>query len=101
MILRQLHGNGELVMRYGGDEFVVMSKNYTDEKAAGYIRRIERSIDEYNMTSGKEYKLGASMGYSLVEPEEDMKLEDLIEVADQEMYKVKKAKKERLKNQQP
>lgn len=21
-------------MRYGGDEFVVMSKNYTDEKAA-------------------------------------------------------------------
>ena len=32
---------------------------------------------------------------------EDMKLEDLIEVADQEMYKVKKAKKERLKNQQP
>ena len=101
MILRQLHGNGELVMRYGGDEFVVMSKNYTDEKAAGYIRRVERSIDEYNMTSGKEYKLGASMGYSLVEPEEDMKLEDLIEVADQEMYKVKKAKKERLKNQQP
>ena len=31
-ILRQLHGNGELVMRYGGDEFVVMSRNYTDER---------------------------------------------------------------------
>lgn len=92
-ILCQLHGKGELVMRYGGDEFVVMSRNYTDEKAVEYIRRIQRSIDEYNTTSGKEYKLGDGMGYSLVVPEEDMKLEDLIEEADQEMYKVKKPRR--------
>lgn len=92
-VLRKVHGNGELLMRYGGDEFVVLSSDYTDEEAKAYIKRIQQEIDAYNVSVDKPYELSASMGYSLIKPEEGMNLEDLIEIADQEMYKVKKAKK--------
>lgn len=40
-----------------------------------------------------EYTLEASMGYTIVEPAPDLDIEEIIETADQEMYKMKKAKK--------
>ena len=33
------------------------------------------------------------MGYTIVEPAPDLDIEEIIETADQEMYKMKKAKK--------
>ena len=82
-------------MRYGGDEFVMMAQDFTKEGADHYIERIQKGIDEYNADSGKPYLLAASIGYSIVEPYENMDIEDLIESADREMYKVKNEKKRR------
>lgn len=92
-ILSNVRGHGELLMRYGGDEFVMMAQDFTREKADAYIGRIDQGINEYNAGSGKPYLLAASMGYSIVEPYENMNIEDLIESADREMYKVKNEKK--------
>ncbi|MBO5486452.1 MAG: GGDEF domain-containing protein, partial [Eubacterium sp.] len=92
-VLSQVRGHGELLMRYGGDEFVVMAQGYTDEDAGKYIERIQDGIDKYNASSNKPYKLEASMGYNIVGPDEIHNLEELIESADKEMYKVKKQKK--------
>lgn len=94
-VLTQVHRHGELLMRYGGDEFVVLSQNYTEEDARNYIARVRAGIDDYNASSDKPYLLDASMGYSIVDPEENMNLEDLIESADKEMYRVKNEKKKR------
>ncbi len=82
-------------MRYGGDEFVVLTQNYTREDAEKYIARVQVGINNYNASSGKPYLLDASMGYSIVDPEENMNLEELIESADKEMYKVKNEKKKK------
>lgn len=92
-VLSQVRGHGELLMRYGGDEFVIMAQGYTGEDAEKYIERIQDGIDKYNESSGKPYKLEASIGYHLVKPAEIHNLEELIESADKEMYKVKKKKK--------
>ncbi|MGN1180367.1 MAG: diguanylate cyclase domain-containing protein [Suilimivivens sp.] len=94
-ILSQVHGHGELLMRYGGDEFVVLAQNFTEADAENYISRIQVGIENYNAISGKPYRLDASIGYSIVEPCENMDLEDLVESADREMYKVKNEKKRR------
>ncbi len=94
-ILSKVHGHGELLMRYGGDEFVVLTQNYTREDAEKYIARVQVGINNYNASSGKPYLLDASMGYSIVDPEENMNLEELIESADKEMYKVKNEKKKK------
>lgn len=92
-VLSQVRHHGEILMRYGGDEFVILSHGFTDEMAAEYISRIEAGIDEYNAASDHPYLLDASIGYSIMEPSEDMDIEAFIEKADQEMYKVKKEKK--------
>ena len=94
-VLSKVRGHGELLMRYGGDEFVMMAQDFTKEDADHYIERIQKGIDEYNADSGKPYLLAASIGYSIVEPYENMDVEDLIESADREMYKVKNEKKRR------
>ena len=92
-ILSKMHGHGELLMRYGGDEFVVLAQDFSREHAEDYVARIQNGITEYNASSGKPYILDASIGYSIVEPYENMNIEDLIESADREMYKVKNEKK--------
>ena len=79
--------------RYGGDEFVILSKGYTDADAKNYISQIQTGIENYNANSNHEYTLEASMGYTIVEPAPDLDIEEIIEAADQEMYKMKKAKK--------
>lgn len=92
-VLNQVRKHGELLMRYGGDEFVILSKGYTEEDAKAYIARIQTGIENYNACSTHEYTLEASMGYTIVKPEEDLDIEAIIEQADQEMYKMKNAKK--------
>ena len=92
-VLNQVRKHGELLMRYGGDEFVVLSKGYTDTDAKNYISQIQAGIENYNATSNHEYTLEASMGYTIVEPTPDLNIEEIIEAADQEMYKMKNAKK--------
>lgn len=92
-VLSQVHRHGELLMRYGGDEFVVLSQGYSHEDAANYIEQVEKGINEYNQVSDHPYTLEASMGYSIMAPVENLDLEAFIETADQEMYKVKNEKK--------
>ena len=58
-----------------------------------YISQIQTGIENYNANSNHEYTLEASMGYTIVEPAPDLDIEEIIETADQEMYKMKKAKK--------
>ena len=94
-VLTQVHRHGELLMRYGGDEFVVMAQGYSHEDARKYIRQVQTGIENYNSVSDHPYVLDASMGYAIVPSSEKMDLDELIEKADQEMYKVKKEKKNR------
>lgn len=94
-ILSQIHNNGELLMRYGGDEFVVLGQNFSQEDADEYVAKVRAGIDNYNVVSSKPYRLDASMGYTLMDPTEEFDLEELIETADHEMYKDKNAKKRR------
>lgn len=94
-ILTQIHNNGELLMRYGGDEFVVLGQNFSKKDAEEYLTKVRAGIDNYNATSSKPYRLDASMGYTLMNPAEEFDLEELIETADREMYKEKNAKKRR------
>lgn len=92
-VLSQVHRHGELLMRYGGDEFVVLSQGYSREDAENYIKKVQKGIAEYNQISEHPYTLEASMGYSIMAPVENLDLEAFIETADQEMYKDKNEKK--------
>ncbi len=91
-VLRKTRDKEELLMRYGGDEFVVFGKGLSVDEVEEYVRRIRRAMQEINEIGDKDYYLDASIGYHMVPYDNDKPLSMLIELADQDMYKEKRAK---------
>ncbi len=96
-VLRKVRNKEELLMRYGGDEFVVFGKGLSKKEVAEGVERIRRAMREINMNKDEErqYTLDASIGYHMVPYDNQKPLSALIELADQEMYKEKRAKHKR------
>lgn len=92
-LLEQNSEEGALVTRYGGDEFVILLSGYEEEEIREYIHRIDAEIRSANQHSDKAYQMDASIGYYVETNAAEMNLEKIIEMADQNMYAVKKAKK--------
>ncbi len=91
--------NDEVCLRTGGDEFVVIAGDYTEEKAVQYIERLRGYITKRIKRDKKTYNLNVSVGVCIREPvlEEGMTIlelsENYMKQADFEMYKEKKAHK--------
>lgn len=81
------------VVRYGGDEFVVMGTAFSEQEAESYWNRVQRTIDEYNEAYEGKAILSVSFGYDLVRLDPYSGLEECIGAADKKMYKEKKKKK--------
>ncbi len=92
-ILTSCKHHGEAIMRYGGDEFVVLASDVTMEDAQKYKQRIQTEMDRYNETYKLPYQISASIGVIVINPEDNSKLDEAIEEADRRMYEVKKEKK--------
>ncbi len=95
-ILIGVKRHGEAIMRYGGDEFVIISPYATESEAEGYVKNIERAMREFNEQHDLRYQLDASIGYHILYPENGVDIETAIEIADRQMYENKKLKKQRM-----
>lgn len=92
-ILKDSKRHGEIIMRYGGDEFVLLAAGYTDADAEACVSKLEASMNAYNEASGKGYAVEASIGYCITTLKSPDELNNLIEDADHAMYKKKYVKK--------
>lgn len=93
-ILKESHRHGELLMRYGGDEFVILGSGYTKETADEYLAEIHAAIDAYNQENDNRFgALSASIGYELEMDASRVQLDRMISEADQKMYEAKKEKR--------
>lgn len=92
-VLKETKRHGEIIMRYGGDEFVLMAPGYTDDDAVAVIQNIEATMARYSERNNKPYNLEASIGYCITTLKAPEELNALIEDADHEMYKKKYTKK--------
>lgn len=92
-ILEHNRRHGELLARYGGDEFVIVLNGYSENGIREYVDRIKDAIKQYNARYTRAYKLDASVGYFLEKNADKASLEQLVELADQNMYQIKREKK--------
>ena len=95
VIRRQTAGIQAVVMRYGGDEFLVMGFFTDDAGAQRYKEQMQKAFQNWNETHHEPYVLHASVGYSRYQP--GQKLEEFINSADEMLYNDKRKHKDKRK----
>ncbi len=97
--LNTCHSYDEICARTGGDEYLLIgTEDYREMTPKRYIAYIGEFIRRYNLSAGKPYEVGVSLGYICREVQEGDTLEDLIEEADALMYANKKLRKKERKD---
>ncbi|GEM_PF-1967174 len=81
----------DYVFRIGGDEFLFLFENCSKEKTEEIILRIEKKLEQYSRI--------ASLAYGALEIpiEEDPKLDRMLMLADEKMYRNKRKKQQKNK----
>lgn len=85
--------DSDLVARWGGDEFVILTIGSRDEDADAITERIYRRLSEYNAGSDKPYRLECSIGIAPISLDSGCSFETMIARADSAMYAEKRRRK--------
>ena len=87
-ILREV----DIITRMGGDEFLVIFLDSSLNEIPIIRKRLNKELTRLNQFSKKPYKIGFSTGFSNYDPANPQSMDELIRIADQNMYEEKKRK---------
>ena len=91
-IMRKVARLSGTVIRYGGDEFIMLINTDDLKVMEAYVRRLNSEIATFNAESGKPYEISVAIGYCIttLQPEN---LAEAVREADQSMYKDKRGER--------
>lgn len=89
-ILQKAIGSLGSVIRYAGDEFIVLINTQDDAQINDRIERIQQLFDKFNAGNEKKYTLSASIGFHKLDPKNES-VDTFINTIDSRMYESKKA----------
>lgn len=87
--LRQVYDKAKLIIRYGGDEFLIVTEDYTREQAEERRRRARALLDQWAEERQLPYPMSMSIGYYYKDEDTVATMEEYIERADACMYENK------------
>lgn len=87
-ILREV----DIITRMGGDEFLLTFLDSSLNEIPIIRKRLNKELTRLNQISKKPYKIEFSTGFSSYDPANPQLMNELIRIADQNMYKEKKSK---------
>ncbi|MCY0866771.1 MAG: GGDEF domain-containing protein [Aquificota bacterium] len=90
VIKQSIRSHEDVVIRYGGDEFLVVAPIRACGDSLILLERIERNIEEMNRSL--EIPISLSIGFACY-PDDEKDFEKLLEIADKRMYQVKLSRK--------
>ena len=90
-ILTQSKPDNAIVIRYAGDEFMLIVYDTTMEELSHVMNTINNDVENFNSTKSRQYKLSLSLGCSLYDQENET-LDNFFKKMDNAMYdnKIKK-----------
>ena len=92
-LLQEECRNTDLVCRYGGDEFAVLFMNADSQKASSILERIRGMLADNPFQFENElHPFGLSYGLSEVNPDLVVEPDELIRLADEALYVMKRKK---------
>lgn len=91
-MLKKRKKHGEVIMRFGGDEFVILAEELDEEGAKEYCASIYSEVEDYNKMHNLPSPMSIAIGYSVQIPSEGASLDEAIEDADTSMYVAKREK---------
>ena len=89
-VLEKTVGAKGTVVRYAGDEFVIILNNGDEEAAEKCKQLIKTNLEEFNKRHKKKYKLSASIGVGVFDLEKS-NVDKIMEKIDKLMYEDKRA----------
>jgi two-component system, cell cycle response regulator len=90
--LRACFRQSDILARLGGDEFCVLMTDAGQDSALQVRKRLEQRIDFINALSSWRFRLSLSVGIAEVPVVNQPSLEELLRIADSDMYEEKRIK---------
>ncbi len=84
----------DIVVRYGGDEFIYVGMNYVRQQVEDRIEELKKTLYDAYLKNKNLYQVSASVGYYIIKPDETIALDQAISLADQAMYHNKYSNRE-------
>ena len=81
---------GARTIRTGGDEFLIFAAVDDSKEPEEFGEKVDKGLKDYNDSHSNPYTIGASYGWVLLEPKENMtSLDEYVEMADAKMYEMR------------
>jgi len=78
---------GDITFRQGGDEFLVVMPDTSEEDSDFPVRRLLRAVEHWNLNSGKSYQLSFTWGLAAYVTGSEV--EDVLRAVDRQLYQKK------------
>jgi len=82
-----------IAVRFGGDEFVIVAADVSENQAKQLAQTINTALKEFSKKHDLQYLLEVSIGYYIMKYDEKTSLEDCMKIADSRMHNTKHTKK--------
>jgi diguanylate cyclase (GGDEF)-like protein/PAS domain S-box-containing protein len=93
MVLSDSIRGGDVALRLGGDEFLLILHDCDEQQGRQLVERIEQHLASIVAEEPRPYRLSASFGLAVYDRQRHQAPEDLIADADARMYEAKHAKR--------